>query len=302
GGWRRSVCGVGGGTVRGAPGMRRRQRVHAAAMLGLPLAGTIAAVALAARHGVGGVEVGTLVGMYAVTFIGISVGLHRLGAHRAFDAPPAVRGMLLGLGAMAAQGPATYWIAHHRRHHALSDSDGDLHSPRLGGLWHAHVGWMFDHELTNVLTYGKDLVGDPVIAALNRWYLPIVTLGLAIPSAIGGVCTGSWHGALSGLLWGGAVRLFATTHATSSINSIAHRFGSQPHYTPDHSRNNAWLAIPTFGDGWHNNHHAFPSSAFVGHTWWQVDLGALVIRGLEIFGLARDVKRPRLETRHDTTR
>lgn len=296
-------------TVRTTPALRRRQRAHAALTTLVPLAGTIVAIALAVRDGVGAVELAALGAMYFLTFVGLAVGLHRLGAHRALAAGGALRAALYGLGAMAAQGSPSYWIVNHRRHHALSDRDGDLHSPyvegarQLGswrGLWHAHVGWSFDHELTNVLTFGKDLLRDRVLARINRAYYPLVTAGVAVPGVVGGLVTGSLHGALLGTLWGGPVRLFATYHATAAINSIAHRFGSRPYDTRDESRNNLLLAIPTLGEGWHNNHHAFPSSAFTGLAWWQLDISAWVIRALELVGLATDVKRPRLELNHDT--
>jgi len=296
-------------TVRTTPALRRRQQAHAALTTLVPLAGTVVAVALAVRRGLGAIDLAALGAMYGLTFVGIAVGLHRLGAHRAFAAGPAVRAALYGLGAMAAQGPPSYWIVNHRRHHALSDRDGDLHSPyvdgarRLGawrGLWHAHVGWSFDHELTNPLAFGKDLLRDRVLARVSRAYYPLVIAGVAVPGVVAGLVTGSLRGALLGALWGGLVRLFLTYHATAAINSIAHRFGSRPYDTRDHSRNNLLLAIPTLGEGWHNNHHAFPSSAFTGFAWWQLDLSAWVIRALELLGLATDVKRPRGEWNHDT--
>ncbi|HEY0991605.1 MAG TPA: acyl-CoA desaturase [Kofleriaceae bacterium] len=296
-------------TVRTTPALRRRQRAHAALTTLVPLAGTIAAAALAVRDGIGAVELGALVAMYFVTFVGIAVGLHRLGAHRAFAAGGAVRAVLYGLGAMAAQGAPSYWIVNHRRHHALSDREGDLHSPcvdgarRLGlwrGLWHAHVGWSFDHELTNALTFGKDLLRDRVLGGINRAYRALVIAGVVAPGIACGALTGSVRGAVLGALWGGPVRLFAAYHATAAINSVAHRFGSRPYDTRDASRNNLLLVIPTLGEGWHNNHHAFPSSAFAGLAWWQLDISAWVIRALEVLGLATDVKRPRLEVNHDT--
>jgi stearoyl-CoA desaturase (Delta-9 desaturase) len=296
-------------TVRATPALRRRQRAHAALITLVPLAGTIIAVALAVRDGVGAVEVGALGAMYFLTFVGVSVGMHRLGSHRAFEAGGAVRAVLYGLGAMAGQGSPSYWIVNHRRHHALSDRDGDLHSPfvegtgRLGcwrGLWHAHVGWSFDHELTNVLTFGKDLLRDRVLARVNRAYYPLVLAGVVVPGVVCGLVGASLHDALLGALWGGLVRVFTAYHATAAINSVAHRFGSRPYDTRDESRNNALLAIPTLGEGWHNNHHAFPSSAFAGLTWWQLDISAWVIRALERVGLVTNVKRPRLEVTHDT--
>jgi stearoyl-CoA desaturase (delta-9 desaturase) len=296
-------------TLRATPALRRRQRVHAALTTLVPLAGTVVAVALAVRDGVGAVELGALGAMYFVTFAGVSVGMHRLGSHRAFAAGGALRAVLYGLGAMAGQGSPSYWIVNHRRHHALSDRDGDLHSPYIGGagrlgpwrgLWHAHVGWSFDHELTNVLAFGKDLLRDPVLARVNRAYHLLVVAGVVVPGVVCGLVTASPRGALLGALWGGLVRLFATYHATAAINSVAHRFGSRPYDTRDESRNNLVLAIPTLGEGWHNNHHAFPSSAFTGLAWWQLDISAWLIRGLELVGLATDVVRPRREMTHDT--
>jgi len=296
-------------TVRTTLALRRRQRAHAALTTLVPLAGAIAAAALAARNGIGAVELGALGATYFLTFAGVAVGLHRLGSHRAFAAGGAVRAVLYGLGAMAAQGPPSYWIVNHRRHHALSDRDGDLHSPyvdgarRLGfwrGLWHAHVGWSFDHELTNILTFGKDLLRDRVLARVNRAYHVLVITGVVVPGAVCGAISGSWRAAVLGALWGGPVRLFAVYHATVAINSVAHRFGSRPFDTRDESRNNLFLVIPTLGEGWHNNHHAFPSSAFAGLAWWQLDISAWVIRALEVLGLATDVKRPRPEVKRDT--
>jgi stearoyl-CoA desaturase (delta-9 desaturase) len=296
-------------TVRTPPALRRRQRTHAALTTLVPLAGTVVAAVLAVRNGLGAIELGALGAMYFATFVGIAIGLHRFGSHRAFAAPDAVRAVLYGLGAMAAQGPPSYWIVNHRRHHALSDRDGDVHSPYVDGarslgfwrgLWHAHVGWSFDHELTNALVFGKDLLRDRVLARINRRYPLLVIAGIAVPGAVCGALTGSLRGAALGALWGGPVRLFATYHATCAINSVAHRFGSRPDDTRDHSRNNVLLAIPTLGEGWHNNHHAFPSSAFAGLRWWQIDISAWLIRALEGVGLATDVVRQRREVNHGT--
>ena len=296
-------------TVRTTPALRRRQAVHAALTTLVPLAGTGVAAALAVRDGVGGVELAALGTMYAATFVGIAVGMHRLGSHRALAAGSAVRAVLYALGAMAAQGPPSYWIINHRRHHALSDREGDLHSPYVDGgrllgfwrgLWHSHIGWSFNHELTHALTFGKDLLRDRVLARVNRAYYALVAAGVLGPGVVCGLITGSARDAVLGALWGGPVRLFATYHATAAINSIAHRFGSSPYDTRDESRNNLLLVISTLGEGWHNNHHAFPSSAFAGLAWWQLDPSGWVICALEWLGLVTDVKRPRIEEHDDT--
>jgi stearoyl-CoA desaturase (delta-9 desaturase) len=230
---------------------------------------------------------------------GLTVGFHRALAHRAFEARPWVRALLAGLGSLAAQGPVLYWVANHRRHHELSDRPGDLHSPifdgerrlsRLGGLWHAHIGWNFDHEATNVVFYARDLLRDRAIVRVSQRYYLFVVVGLLAPAAIDGVASGSFGGALAGFLWGGPLRLFLIYHATASINSITHLFGRRPYRTRDESRNVWWLAIPTLGESWHNNHHAFPSSAWFGMRWFELDLGALCIEALRRLGLATDLK------------
>lgn len=281
--------------------LKTAQRIHAALILLLPLVGTVAAFALLPMTGFGLLELGLLVVMFLATMLGISVGFHRLLAHGAFQAPTPVQAMLLICGCMAAQGGPVYWVSNHRRHHHFSDKPGDPHSPfydgmtpleGLRGLWHSHIEWTLTHELTNSLFYCRDLIKDARLNRLNRLYFVWVVLGLVLPAAIGGLYHGTWMGALSGFLWGGMVRLFLSFHATSSINSITHRFGSRPFRTREHSTNNAWLALITVGESWHNNHHAFQTSAFFGLKWWQVDLGAWLVWSLQKLGLAKNVRRP----------
>jgi stearoyl-CoA desaturase (delta-9 desaturase) len=281
--------------------LSRRQRMHAWVILFVPAVGSVAATVLAIRRGVSGLEISLLITMYTATMLGIIVGFHRHASHHAFDAHPIVRVILLAFGSMAAQGPLYYWVANHRRHHHLSDRPGDPHSPRfddkgplsgLRGLLHAHLGWSFDHRITNVFTYGKDLFRDPLLGRINRLYFPLVALGLLLPGFVGGLVTGRLSGFAAGVLWGGLVRLFLVHHVVFAVNSIGHAFGSRPFATRDESRNNAWLAIPSFGDAWHNNHHAFPNVAYVGLEPWQIDIAGWVISALERVGLARAVKRP----------
>lgn len=261
----------------------------------IPFFGTILAICLLGQLGIGAVEIGLFSIMYALTMMGITVGFHRQFSHRSFETNKIVRAILVILGSMAAEGPVIHWVSNHRRHHQYSDRQGDPHSPHLaagkmGGFWNAHIGWMLNGEITNSTLFAKDLLRDPLITKLNKLYFVWVILGLAIPSVLGGVMIGTWMGVLQGFLWGGLVRIFLVHHATWSINSITHLYGSSPFNTSESSKNNIWLAIPTGGEAWHNNHHAFPNSAIFGLEWWQIDLGGWVIRFLEKTGLVWDVR------------
>ena len=277
------------------------QRAHAAAILVLPT--LAAAVALwQVWHGaVRAWEPAFAVGFYALTMLGITVGFHRLLSHRAFQTSPALRGVLCALGAMAAQGPPIYWASNHRRHHAFVDDAGDPHSPHRdeartltgwAGFWHAHVGWTFSHGLSNPVYFCKDLVQDRVVMAAGAYYYAWVVAGLALAALVGAAVERSPQGAWDGLIWGGGVRLFISYHLTNSINSVTHLFGYRTFKTPEQSRNNLWLGVPTLGEAWHNNHHAFPSSAIFGFAWWEIDAGGIAVRGLERLGLIWNVRRP----------
>jgi len=282
-----------------AQGLRQAQQLHAFAISGLSLAGTIVAVVLAVQSGVSAAALWLMAAMYVHTMLGMTVGFHRMLSHGAFEARPAVRAGLAVLGSMAAQGSPTYWVANHRRHHQFSDAPGDPHSPLfhdsapirgMAAFWHAHVGWMFTHELSNALHYCKDLIRDPVVSRVSRHYYALVAAGLALPALLGWAFTGTLRGAAEGLLWGGFVRLFLSFHATSCINSVTHMFGSRPFGTADSSRNNLWLVLPTLGEAWHNNHHAFPASAYFGIKASQIDIGGYVIRLLARLGLVSNVR------------
>ena len=244
--------------------------------------------------------------VYTLTGLGITVGFHRLLTHRAFKTKPWVRGVFGALGSAAIEGPVISWVADHRKHHAFADQEGDPHSPHvdhghglkgaLKGLAHAHVGWLFIHtQRGNKERYAPDLMKDPVIAYIDRTFLLWVIAGLALPFLLGWAIGGTLMAGLTGLLWGGLVRMLVLHHVTYSINSLCHFFGRRDFPTDDESRNLAWLAPLSFGESWHNNHHAFPTSAHHGLRWWQVDVSALVIRGLEKVGLAWDVQRPSAE-------
>ena len=207
------------------------------------------------------------------------------------------------LGCMTMQGPITQWVSDHRKHHALSDKPGDPHSPHAGhgdgllpairGFLHAHVGWLFSNlGMEQGRAYAKDLYDDRVIRWIDRLYLAWVGLTLGIPFAIGYLVGGTWQAGVEGLVWGGLIRIFLYQHATFSVNSICHMFGRRDFDSRDESRNNWFVAALVFGEGWHNNHHAFPASARHGLLRFQVDISWLVIRGLERLGLVWDVHVP----------
>lgn len=280
--------------------LSRCRRLMTCLLLAVPFLGAVVAAAWTFFRPVGATEVSLLVGMWLLTSgLGTGAGYHRLLTHRTFKSPAAVRLFLASAGAMAFQGPPLYWAALHRRHHELSDGPGDPHSPapnragllvRARRLWHAHAGWMLDHPVPNTLHYVPDLLKDRAVLWVNRHYLPIALAGLLLPAAAAGLVYLSWEGALAGLLWGGLVRLFFASHATWSVNSVCHAVGSRAYETSDNSRNVALLAIPTFGESWHNNHHAFPASARMGLRWWQLDLAYLMIRCMACLGLASEVR------------
>lgn len=240
--------------------------------------------------------------LYVMTALGVTVGFHRHFTHRSFKTTRGIRVILAVLGSAAVEGPVISWVADHRKHHAFSDQEGDPHSPHVGhgggwrgtlrGLLHAHLGWLFVHDQRGKRSrYAPDLLADPALRFIDRTFLVWVMAGLALPFGLGYALGGSLSAALTGLLWGGAVRLLVLHHVTFSINSLCHYFGRRRFVTEDESRNLAWLALPSMGEAWHNNHHAFPTSAAHGLRPWEVDPSALVIRALEATGLAWDVRR-----------
>ncbi|NEO46805.1 MAG: acyl-CoA desaturase [Moorea sp. SIO4A3] len=247
------------------------------------------------------IDIGLFLGMYILNFIGITVGYHRLFSHRAFHTVPFIRAFLAIAGCMAAQGPVTSWVHHHRCHHVYSDKDGDTHSPHLHqggfwgfiqGFWHSHIAWIVNVDWQPPYKYAPDLIKDKLIRRIDNLYVFWVLLSLLIPGFLGGVLTGSVSGFLGGLIWGGAFRIFMVRQITFCVNSVCHLWGNELFTTSDMSKNNPIIAILTLGEGWHNNHHAFPNSARFGHHWWQLDLGWLFILLLKRLGLAWNVKLP----------
>jgi len=240
--------------------------------------------------------------MYVLTGLGVTVGFHRHLTHRAFATTRWLRGTLAVLGSAAIEGPVISWVADHRKHHAFADQLGDPHSPHvdhgvglrgaLRGLAHAHVGWLFIHTHRGARQrYTPDLLADPVVRFVDRTFLVWAIGGLGLAFGLGYAIGGTLEAALTGLLWGGGVRMLVVHHVTYSINSLCHFFGRRPFETGDESRNLAWLAPFTFGESWHNNHHAFPTSAAHGLRPREFDPSAAVIRVLERAGLVWDVVR-----------
>jgi stearoyl-CoA desaturase (delta-9 desaturase) len=282
--------------------LQKGQLWHAILITNLiPTFGFIATLVSIWYWGVGVMEVTLLFVGYFLTMMGAEIGFHRLFTHRSFKTKKFLEVSLAILACMCAQGPLIYWVANHRRHHQHSDKEGDPHSPHLfgnsftgilKGLWYSHIAWQAVHEIPNTAKFANDLLKDPVLRKINKHYFLWVVLGVVIPTLIGGLVTMSWQGAVSGLLWGGLTRIFLVNHATFSLNSICHVFGSRPFSTKEYSRNNIWLVIPTLGQGWHNNHHAFPYSASVSFDRWQIDPSLWVIKCWGALGLAWDIKVP----------
>ena len=272
------------------------QRYTNLAAVVLPFVAFVAALVLLWDRGVGWTDLGVMAAMYLVTALGITIGYHRLLTHRAFQTFKPVEYTLATAGSMAVQGPVIDWVADHRKHHAHTDEEGDPHSPHVGqgsglaGLWHAHVGWLFDSNgQADRRRYAPDLVEDPGMRRISRNFPWLVGLSLLIPFAAGGLLTASVVGGLTAMLWGGFVRIFFVHHVTWSINSICHFHGARRFATDDESRNVWWLSLASLGEAWHHNHHAFPRSASHGLRWWELDPSGALIRGMRRLGLAWNV-------------
>lgn len=267
----------------------------------LPLGGFVAAIVSLWGWGFGWVDLGLLLGMYLFTALGITVGFHRLFTHRSFETNAVVRFVLAALGSMAVQGSVLRWVAQHRRHHRHSDTPDDPHSPHhygrglissIKGFFHAHIGWAFTRDPSGLSRYVADLRKSASTRVVSALFPLWIALGLAIPTILGGILTGTWAGALFGLIWGGLVRVFLVHHVTWSVNSVCHLWGRRPYPEADHSRNNFLFGILAMGEGWHNNHHAFPTSARHGLRWWQIDVSYYVIRLMALVGLAWKIRLP----------
>jgi stearoyl-CoA desaturase (delta-9 desaturase) len=249
-------------------------------------------------------EIFLFVLFWLMTGIGVSCGYHRLFTHRSYKTNDAVQIILAICGAMAGQGGVISWSALHRRHHELSDKHGDPHSPNLhGGNWrdrirgliHSHLTWMYKHEYPSVVHYVPDLIKNKNIVRVDRYYYLWASLGFVLPTLLGGLYHWSLAGALAGFIWGGVFRILWGGHTIWSINSFLHCFGMSRFETEEHSHNFGPIALLTFGESWHNNHHAFPGSASFGLEWYRLDPGYWFIKLLEVLHLAWDVKVPSTE-------
>jgi stearoyl-CoA desaturase (delta-9 desaturase) len=290
------------GVIRLTEAQLRLQRRITLAVTLIPLAGVALAMWLLWGTGISPTDLVLFLTFYAATGLGITVGYHRLFTHRSFRAIRPVRIVLAILGSMGVEGSVVDWCATHRRHHAYADQFGDPHSPHLAqaagfvgvvkGLWHAHSGWLFDDEATKPQEYAPDLVADPDISRISKFFPHLTVLTFVLPALIGFALSRSFTGALTAFLWGSLVRVFLLHHVTWSINSICHFYGREAYRAKDESKN-VWALSPvSFGESWHNNHHAFPWSARLGIGRWQIDFGWYVIRTLAAVRLIRDVKVP----------
>jgi stearoyl-CoA desaturase (delta-9 desaturase) len=278
--------------------MTRTDRIANLIGVVLPFLGLIAAIVMLWNRAVDGADLAILVVGYLICGFGVTVGYHRLLTHRAFQTYPAVQYAFAVMGSLGLQGSVLDWVADHRKHHAHADEEGDPHSPHVGhgsglrGLWHAHTGWLFEtHGQADWKKYARELYEDQGMRRLNRAFPWLAFASLAIPTLLGWLIHGGIDGALRGLVWGGLVRAFFIHHVTWSINSICHFFGRRRFAVEDHSTNVLWLAIPSLGEAWHHNHHAFPRSAVHGLGRFELDPSAAVIRVAEKLGLVWDVVR-----------
>ncbi|HEY1574765.1 MAG TPA: fatty acid desaturase [Pseudonocardiaceae bacterium] len=267
----------------------------------VPFLALAGAAGVAWGWGLTWVNVGLATGFYLLTGTAVTVGYHRLFTHGSFKAVRPLRIALAVAGSMAMQGALTEWVADHRRHHAFSDRDGDPHSPwRYGtgalalskGLWHSHVGWIFERGKTNPARFAPDLVADKDIRVVDGLIPLWMGLSLGLPALIGGLATWSWWGALTAFFWASLVRISLLHHVTWSINSICHVIGGRPFASRDRAANFWPLAILSFGESWHNSHHADPTCARHGVRRGQWDISARMIRIFETLGWARDVRWP----------
>jgi stearoyl-CoA desaturase (delta-9 desaturase) len=303
-------AGAGTGTevpVRGTRGGEEqslKERIALSLFIGVPFAALLAAIPIVWGWGLSWTDLVIAFVMYAISGHGVTVGFHRLFTHSSFKAKKALRVALAVAGSLAIQGPVIRWVADHRKHHRYSDHEGDPHSPwRYGetvpalvkGMWHAHIGWLFNLEQTNQQQYAPDLLKDRAIVRVSRAFPYLVLVSLLAPAAIGGLITWSWQGILTAFFWGSLVRVSLLHHTTWSINSICHAVGNRPFRSRDRSGNVWWLAVLSMGESWHNLHHSDPTAARHGVLRGQIDSSARIIWVFEKFGWVKDVRWPSAE-------
>jgi stearoyl-CoA desaturase (delta-9 desaturase) len=285
------------------PSVTRVHKIVNLIGVSVPPIGLIAAIVLLWNRAVGPLELALMVSLYVVTCLGVTLGYHRMFTHRAFESSRVFRAIIAVLGSMAVEGSVITWVADHRKHHTFTDQEGDPHSPHLAGpgfwgavkgLWHAHLGWLFETVGTAERErFAADLLKDRVLQVIDKMFFVWVGLTFAIPFVLGWLIGGGLGAALTALLWGGLVRVFLLHHVTWSINSVCHFFGRKRFNVDDESRNVFWLAPFSMGESWHHNHHAFPTSAFHGLSRWErvADPTGLLIALLEKLGIVWNVVR-----------
>src|SRR5947199_1222603 len=279
--------------------MTRTERIANLIGVVVPFVGVIVAIGLLWNRAVDAVDLAILGVMYLLTGLGVTVGFHRLLTHRAFQTYPWLERVFAVLGSLSVQGSVMDWVADHRKHHAHADKEGDPHSPHVGhgsglrGLWHAHTGWLLETQgQADWKRYAAELYEDRRMRRLGSRFPLLVLVSLLVPTAAGFILHGfTLGGALRGYIWGGLVRIFLVHHVTWLVNSICHFMGTRRFATDDQSRNVFWLALPSLGESWHHNHHAFPRSARHGLRWWEIDPSGMLISALERLGLAWNVVR-----------
>ncbi len=261
-------------------------RVLVGVFVAVPLLALIAAVPLAWGWGLGWHDIALAIAFYYISGLGVAVGLHRYFTHGAFKAKRGFKVALAIAGSLAIEKPVITWVADHRRHHKFSDKEGDPHSPwRFGtdakalakGLAYAHIGWMFDGDVTSEEKFCPDWLADSDVVKVSRWFPALVSVSILAPALIGGLWSMSWQGAVTAFFWATLVRIAFLHHITWSINSICHTFGKKEFEVRDKSRNVSWLAILSFGESWHNLHHADPTCARHGVLKGQIDIAARTI-------------------------
>jgi stearoyl-CoA desaturase (delta-9 desaturase) len=279
----------------------RLDRFLVAVFVAVPLLAVLAAIPLAWGWGLGWHDIVIAFVFYVVTGMGITMGFHRHFTHSSFKAARPLHVSLAIAGSLAIEGPVLVWVADHRRHHKYSDKEGDPHSPwRFGndwkalskGLLYAHMGWMFNPNRTSQQKFCPDLLADPPIRRVSSTFPLWVAVSLLAPALIGGLWSMSLAGALTAFFWASLVRICLLHHVTWSINSVCHTFGNEDFDVRDKSRNVAWLAIPSFGESWHNLHHSDPTCARHGALEGQIDISARAIWIAEKLGWAWDVRWP----------
>ncbi len=264
------------------------------ALIVLPFAAVVYAAWCVFTGNVSVLDVTLCLSLAGLTQFGVTFGYHRMVVHKSFVAHPAVKAVALALGSMAFQGPVVNWASVHTSHHAHSDQEGDPHSPTIKSFIYAHLEWLLEMRQERLdgikAKWSNRYLKDPQVRFFSNTFVFWTVFSLFLPALIG-FLVGGWPAAWSGLIWGGLVRIFITSHITWSVNSICHVIGGRMFKTKDQSRNNLIVGILALGEGWHNNHHAFPASAFHGMRWWQIDVTGIVVGILEKVGLVKNVVR-----------